>query len=285
MNKATILACALVSLLVAGGSATAASLITSSDIKNGTIKSEDIKDGSVKSSDIKNGAIKNEDIKKTAITMDRFSKSTQNKINKVGAPGPAGATGPQGPQGLKGDTGAKGKDAQTVVSALTGPFTATNPSVSLTPDGVEFGPYADGGTSGGSIAYSGLNGQPLSAVKNLVYYARYVSTGDTGGVGVPYLRIFTEGDDHDAIFSPNTQPPDADVAEGPFHEWVATSGVWRYDDDPGAGPSVSFSDLIEDHGDEKISGIFITTGFSAGADLAALLRWMEINGTTYAFRG
>ena len=111
MNKATILACALVSLLVAGGSATAASLITSSDIKNGTIKSEDIKDGYVKSSDIKNGAIKNEDIKKTAITMDRFSKSTQNKINKAGTPGAAGATGaqgPAGPQGLKGDKGDAG---------------------------------------------------------------------------------------------------------------------------------------------------------------------------------
>jgi len=123
VNKATILACALVSLLVAGGSATAASLITSSDIKNGTIKSEDIKDGYVKSSDIKNGAIKNEDIKKTAITMDRFSKSTQNKINKAGTPGAAGATGaqgPAGPQGLKGDKGDKGDAGPTLSSGNWG---------------------------------------------------------------------------------------------------------------------------------------------------------------------
>jgi len=47
------------------------------------------------------------------------------------------------------------------------------------------------------------------------------------------------------IFSPNTQSPDPDVAEGASHEWVATSGT----------------------------------------DLAALLRWMEINGERFAFRG
>jgi hypothetical protein len=44
--------------------------------------------------------------------------------------------------------------------------------------------------------------------------------------GLRYLRVFLEGDAHDVIFSPNTQPPDADTAEGPFHTWVAASGVW-----------------------------------------------------------
>jgi len=31
---------------------------------------------------------------------------------------------------------------------------------------------------------------------------------------------------------------------------------------------------------ETITDIFITTGFSSGTDLAALLRWIEINGET-----
>ena len=66
-----------------------------------------------------------------------------------------------------------------------------------------------------------------------MYYARYVSVGGTGGVGSPYLRIFLESNTHDAIFNPNTQSPDDDADEGPFHEWVATSGIWRYDDDDG----------------------------------------------------
>ena len=181
-------------------------------------------------------------------------------------------------------TAAAGTNADTVVSSLAGPWRATNPSVSLTTDGVEFGPYADGGAAGGSVWYDGLNGQPLSAVTSFSYYMRYVSSLDTGGVGVPYLRIYTNADANDAIFSPNTQSPDSDVAEGPFHEWVATSGSWRYDDDPGNGPDIPFADLITAHGTDVISGIYISTGFTTGTNLAALLRWVEINGQRFAFQ-
>ena len=178
---------------------------------------------------------------------------------------------------------------ETVVTALDEPFIATNASVSITPDGVEFGPYADGGAAGGSVCYNGLNGAPLSDVANLAFHARYVSTADTGGVGVPYLRIFTDAGpiiaDNSSIFSPNTQAPDPDIAEGPFHEWVATSGSWRFNDDGGTGPDMPFADLIADHGAELITTMCITTGFSAGEDLAALLRWIEINGERFVFRG
>ena len=75
--------------------------------------------------------------------------------------------------------------------------------------------FADGGAAGGSVCYSGLNGQPLSSVKNLVYHARYVASNDTGGVGVPYLRVFTgtASPQDRAIFSPNTQRPDPDIEE------------------------------------------------------------------------
>src|SRR5262245_14034616 len=176
----------------------------------------------------------------------------------------------------------------TIVTALEEPWTASNGTVSITPDGVEFGPYADGGSAGGSVCYSGMAGAQLSDVENLAYYIRYTSTGDSGGVGVPYLRVFTDAGadpDNSSIFSPNTQAPDPDVAEGPFHEWVATSGSWRYNDDAGNDPDISFADLIADHGDEEITDICITTGNSAGDDLAALLRWLEINGERFTFRG
>jgi hypothetical protein len=155
----------------------------------------------------------------------------------------------------------------------------------MTPDGIEFGPYADGGAAGGSVKFSGLNGMKLSDVKNLVYFMRYTATGDSGGVGVPYLRIFLNGDNNDAIFSPNTQTPDADTAEGSFHEWVATSGSWRYDDDGGNNPDESFAQLVAAHGNDTISGIYISTGFSNGTNLSSLLRWMQVNGVTYNFGG
>ena len=112
-------------------------------------------------------------------------------------------------------------------------FNGTN-LVKNTKDGVTFGPYADGGADGGSICTNKLDGQTLNDVKHLAYVARYTAENDTGGVGVPYLRIFLKND-HDAIFSPNTQPPDSDIGEGPFHTWVATAGLWRYDDDEDSG--------------------------------------------------
>ena len=209
-------------------------------------------------------------------------------------------TAPQGPTGPQGTgTGTPGAPAAVkatlaqvpdFTTAAGGPLfihNQDNTTVTQTADGIAFGPYADGGAAGGSIEYTGLNGQPLSAVQSLVYLARYTSDGDTAGIGSPYLRIFLEGDAHDAIFSPNSQP-DADVAEGPFHTWAATAGVWRYDDDPGAGGEYGlngapFSTVKTDHGTETISGIYISVGFSAGANLAALLREWGVNGTTYSF--
>jgi hypothetical protein len=70
------------------------------------------------------------------------------------------------------------------------------------------------------ICSNALNGHPLSDVKHLAYVARYTADGDTGSVGVPYPRIFLQNDAHDAIFSPNTQPPDPEIGEGPFHTWL-----------------------------------------------------------------
>jgi hypothetical protein len=227
-----------------GGGAVAAGLITSHDIQDGTIRAVDLHDGAANHRVIKDGGVHASDLRAGLL----------KKINRTHQ-----------------------------VTTLSGKFRATNPSVSMTPDGVEFGPYADGGNEGGSIRYNGLNGMKLSDVKNLVYYMRYTATGDSAGLGVPYLRIFLNSDNNDAIFSPNTQSPDADVAEGPFHEWVATSGSWRYDDDPGNGPSESFADLVAAHGNDTISGIYISQGFSGGQDLSALLRWMQINGVTHNF--
>jgi hypothetical protein len=212
--------------------------------------------------------------------------------------GPQGPTGPQG-TGTSGAPGAPAAVKATLAqvpdftTAAGGPLfihNQGNTTVTQTADGIAFGPYGDGGTAGGSVEYTGLNGQPLSAVQSLVYLARYTADNDTGGVGVPYLRIFLEDDGHDAIFSPNTQPPNPDVSQGPFHTWVATSGVWRYDDDGGSGGpgtygvnGAPFSTLQDDHGTETISGIYVSVGNSAGTNLAALLREWGVNGTTYSF--
>jgi len=241
-----VLAGAAVIALAAGSGAVASSLVTSHDIENGTIRSVDISDGAANHRVIQDGGVRADDL---------------------------------GP-GLSSRL-----DHDSYVTALGHQFQATNDTVKRTPDGVAFGPYENGGTAGGSIRFNGMNGKKLSDIKSLVYEMRYTSTGDSGGVGVPYLRIFLNNDADDAIFSPNTQTPDPDVAEGPFHEWVATSGSWRYDDDGGNNADESFHQLLADHGSDTISGIYISTGFTNGQNLASLLRWLQVNDTTYHFDG
>jgi hypothetical protein len=241
----------VVTVLVCGATtAGAAKLITGADVKNGSLTGKDVKNGSLTGDDIKDGSLGKKEL----------SNSVQNAI----------------PTRVPGTLPSNG-------------FYATNISVSNTPDGVEFGPYADGAAAGGSICTDTLNGQHLhlSEVQHIAYEARYTADGDTGGVGVPYLRIFLEND-HDAIFSPNTQPPDSDVAEGPFHTWVATAGLWRYDDDAGAGGEYGvngapFSTVVGDHGTDVITSVCITTGFTSGTNLSALLRSWELNAKDYAF--
>jgi hypothetical protein len=268
------------SLVAGGGYAVADTLIRSKNIANGTIQCKDLKRG-------------------LCNKINRKAKAgPRGRTGARGPAGPAGRAGARGAPGAQGPQGPEGDPAETRVTSLpSAGFSAMDPTVRMTPDGIAFGPYANGGSEFGSLRYDGLNGQPLSALKSLIYVARYTATDDTGGVGAPYLRVFlgdNPGDPgnnpHRIIFSPNTQPPDADTAEGPFHTWVATSGVWRYDDDGGSGGQYGlngapFSTVVNDHGSEIISSIRVTTGNSSGTDLSALMLSLEVNGQEFDLGG
>ncbi len=111
--KRAIIACVVTALVVGAGTATAAKLITSKDIKDGTIKSADIKNGGVQTKDIKKGTIK----------KDRLASKLQQKIDQPGPAGPAGAAGPAGPQGpagAAGPAGAPGAPGPTLSSGQLG---------------------------------------------------------------------------------------------------------------------------------------------------------------------
>jgi hypothetical protein len=92
--RKTIVACVAVALIVGATSATAATLITGKQIKDGTITADDIKRGSINKS--------------------RLAGRLQNAIEGVGAqgrpavPGAAGVKGDAGGKGDKGDKGDKG---------------------------------------------------------------------------------------------------------------------------------------------------------------------------------
>jgi hypothetical protein len=165
------------------------------------------------------------------------------------------------------------------------PWQPSNTTAVLTPDGVTFGPYADGSAAGASLRYLGLNGQPFNAVRNLAYNIRYRSDDEQTDPGeAPYCRIFTtdsNGDQHDACYTPGSQLYTG-LGPGPMQELVATAGMWRWDDDSGIG-GVPLTDLQQQYGDQTIIKITITVGFTAGVNLVGLLRWWQINGDHLVF--
>ena len=89
-HKKAIATCALVALGVGATSATASSLITSANIKDGTIHMRDL------------------------------APTLQKKITRAGKPGPQGANGANGATGLNGDSGAKGQDGTNGVNGANG---------------------------------------------------------------------------------------------------------------------------------------------------------------------
>jgi hypothetical protein len=176
--------------------------------------------------------------------------------------------------------------ATVPVNQLSGNFQGTNPSVASTNDGVQFGPYADGGSTGGSLYYSGFNGHTLGDISALSYVARYNTTNDTT-LGVPYLRVFLEDQDadgfeEDVIFSPNTQPvPLTD--ENVDNAYDVVAGTVRYDDDPGNFPDQPWATVKAAHATEVVSGIYVSAGFSAGLDLSVLLTHLGVNADDFCF--
>lgn len=95
MRKA-IVACIAAALVVGATSATAASLITSKDIKNRSIRGKDIAKGTIGPSNLSKGVRR-----QLAATGGALSQSP-------GAPGAAGPAGPQGAAGADGSDGADG---------------------------------------------------------------------------------------------------------------------------------------------------------------------------------
>jgi hypothetical protein len=200
-----------------------------------------------------------------------------------------GAKGDRGPAGPKGDTGSQGPQGPagkpaTTLQRLAGDFSATNASVATSLDGVQFGPYSNGGAWGGSVRYDGANGLKLDQIKQLSYNVMY-SAADEAKIGAPYLRIFLNDGDHDVVFDA-TQCATTSPDKNAFHNFEVVGKDVRYDDDScdGVAPDQQrWSDVVADHGSEVISGIYVTTGFTGGSDLTAVLRGLSVNGHQFTF--
>jgi hypothetical protein len=272
-----VIAAGIVAALIATASATAALVVTSKNIKNGTIQLVDI------SSKAKNAL-----------------KGQRGRRGPAGPRGIAGPQGPQGPAGAKGDKGDKGDKGEqgppgtpaSKLLNLSGDFAGTNASVATSLDGVQFGPYANGGAMGGSVSYSGANELTLGDIDQLSYTVMYSTAAAVAPIASPYLRVFLNepvdsdpDNDVSVIFDPS-ECATAEPAENVFHSFEVTTGEVRYNDDgcDGIPPDQQpWGDVVAAHGDEVISGIFVTTGFSGGTEVSALLRTLSVNGEEFTF--
>jgi hypothetical protein len=168
---------------------------------------------------------------------------------------------------------------------LTGDVAGTNASVATSLDGVTFGPYSDGGAWGGSMVYHGADGQTLASLTQLSYTVDHSSANDSP-IAAPYLRIFLDGGTHDIVFDPTACATTA-PSEDQFNTFeVVGSNTVRYDDDScdGVAPDDQpWAAVVAAHGSEVVSGIYVTTGFTGGTDLTAILRSLSVNGHAFVF--
>src|SRR3954447_22938388 len=177
------MAVALIALLVAmSGSAVAASLITSKQIKDGTIQTKDI--------------------------------STNARTALKGNSGPAGPQGSAGPQGGKGDAGAAGANGATGKDGAPGKDGLIS---SATVQRTTFSPIADGGT--GTQTVSCPSGQKAigGGVRSDAYGIGLVeaSRPSVGDFGTP-----SSGDTFDGWRATVVNPPDIGGASITPDLWV-----------------------------------------------------------------
>lgn len=174
--------------------------------------------------------------------------------------------------------------AATSVTTLSGFWSASNSSLRLTPDGVNFGIYPTA-NSGGSLYYSGMNGKTLADVKQLSYTFRYTARNEPGNyTAAPYLRIFLNGDTQDVVLDPSM----CATSPTPQNERVSlemTTSEIRYSDDgcDSNASRQSWADVVTAHGTDIISGIYVTQGFSVGEAFSADLFKLGVNNESFVF--
>jgi hypothetical protein len=187
------------------------------------------------------------------------------------------------------------------VTSLSGDFGATNSTLRLTPDGVNFGVYPTA-ESGGSLYYGGANGLTLADITDLSYTFRYTANNEPGNyTAAPYLRVFTDRPDPDPLVDSDGDGDPAndesDVILDPSYcatqsvphntlvtfQMVGNVHLRYFDDGCSSLPDQSWSDIVAAHGGEHITGIYITQGFAVGTSFAADLPRMTFNGTEYVF--
>ena len=181
--------------------------------------------------------------------------------------------------------------ADTDVPSLTGAWSVTNPSVKQVDEGVQFGPYANGGTAGGTLLYEGGNGLKLSEVGNFSFTFSYNQRENWSGA-VPYGRIWLDTNengvwdrtvDEAIMFDPSKGGAFGTLSQGIDHSFGTSDNSVRFNDDSGNGGQRTWDEVVAAHGDEDVVMVGVSAGFTGSTNVSAMLKKLTFNGETFSF--
>jgi Collagen triple helix repeat (20 copies) len=249
-HKRAIAACTIVALGVGATSATAGSLITSANIKDGTIHMRDL------------------------------APTLQKKITRAGKPGPQGANGANGATGAAGSNGTNGTNGANGAKGDPGAPGAPGQDGQPGRDGsVRFdrvtGTCSDGrsGTTALSDGVMRLGVPHQMAWAQLRMYPQNLTLGEIDELsfrqkstdsGLSYLSVRTEAGT--VTYSPNTNLPERGIGDWADHDVLV--GSVRWNDSRGEQADVRWTDVLAIAGDSKVSDVRMTAGCAlpVGAD-------------------
>jgi hypothetical protein len=244
----TVAVCAMVALGISAASATAASLITSANIKDGSILNRDIHRGT--------------------ISENRLTQGLRAKINRLAQPGKNGINGAPGAPGAKGQDGANREEEEMRYDRMVGSCVTNGKpgTVSIAHGMARLGAPED-------MAWAQIRSYPvgltLADVTDLMFRS------NASDPGVVYLKITTEGN-HSILYSPNTQAG-GEQGLGSWFTHDVLAGSVRLDDDAGANPDMTWNQVLAQVGDKQIKDVRVTAGCAnpVGTD-GALVRLADV---------
>lgn len=287
--KKSILVLAAAILVVAGGSAEAAHLMTSSDIQDGTIRGKDIHKGAISSSLLTRGL--------------RQTISAKPRLNGTAGPaGPKGDKGDKGDKGNKGDKGDKGDQGPGFIQSNWGVIdrnTIGSPQIDLrqgpgTPPfgsgSLEFlvGSSSEKAAYGNEVDFAGQNVSDLANVAFDVFQTGEDQTANGGANNLPNIAI--EINPHTSrTFSTMVYEPAGPAAN--INAWshfdATTNGQWYFTGGFGADTGCNQTTMctFADARADASSATILSVAVDKGRDDAwqGAVDGLRINGTVYDF--
>lgn len=278
--RKTILVGVVVALVAGAASATAASLITSKDIQDGSIRARDIKPGT--------------------LGEGRLTARLRAKLNRTaaqgsqGVPGPAGGQGAPGPQGNPGPQGAPGPALSSGNWGYVNRNTEGSPVAQL-----RSGPTAPAG--GAPAGKGSLNLLIGSGTEKVAFGNEVDFAGDeVGGLTQVGFHVFTTGENTEAStnmpgitfeIDPNLASTPSNysslvfvpAANSPANQWsgyidATTTGMWGLTGAAGTATSCSLSGSM-------CTFAALKAALADGGDTAKILTAAVTKGKDYAWQG